>query len=83
MSTINNNQNQPFLQLEGYANDLLAVDEKYGMKHTRLVDLGVNDEDEVLDVTIMSTNPATDKHPRFDKLLDRKIRITVELVPND
>lgn len=81
--TTNNNQNKPFLQLEGYADDLLAVDEKYGMKHTRLLDLGQNDEDEVIDVTIMSTNPATDEHPKFDKLLGKKIRITVEVIAED
>lgn len=67
-----------FLQLEGNANDLYRFDEKGVYKSTTLVeDEGTGDE--VLTITIDSLNEKG-KFPIFDKLLDKKIRMTVEII---
>lgn len=79
-----------FLRLEGRTDDLLF--ENGFLKMTRLVqDRG----DETLDVTVESrtfageeqitsvlgsSNDITGEHPKFDELLGKKIRITVEVI---
>lgn len=83
-NNINNNdlnytEKQYFLQLEGNADDLLLVDDANNMRRTMLVDTSGEEEDEIIDVTVMSTNVAG-KFPRFNQLRGRKIRITVEIL---
>lgn len=71
-----------FLQIEGNANDLLMVNNDNSMKCTRLIQLEPDikpEEDEILDICITSTN-VYGEHPRFDELLGKKIRITVEII---
>ena len=81
----NNNANtdykvkECFLQLEGYADDLLLIDETNQMRRTMLVDTSGGENDEVIDMTIMSTNPAG-KFPRFNRLRGKLIRMTVEIL---
>ena len=71
-----------FLQLEGNANDLLAINNDNSMRCTRLIQLEPDikpEEDEILDICITSTNVYGD-HPRFNKLLGKKIRTTIEII---
>lgn len=68
------------LQLEGDANELLQVNDNNSMKMTRLFFLNPQSKEigeEIIDLSITSTNEAQ-THPIFDKLIDKKIRITVE-----
>jgi len=71
-----------FLQLEGNANDLLMINNDNSMKCTRLIQLEPDikpEEDEILDICITSTN-VYGEHPRFDKLIGKKIRMTIETI---
>lgn len=67
-------------QTEGNANDLLVVDDEHSCKQTRLI-LDTRDsenDEEILDVTITSTDP-TRTHPLFNNsILGKRIKITVE-----
>lgn len=70
-----------FLELEGNTDDLLMVNGDNSMKCTRLIWLNpesFNPEDEVVDLCITSTN-ISGEHPLFDKLLGKKIKITVTI----
>lgn len=79
--------NEEFLNLEGYANDLLMVNENETMKCTRLIhfdddllsSVSDNVNEEIVDVCITSTN-MYGEHPLFDKLLNKKINITVKIL---
>lgn len=67
---------------EGYTNDLLAVGNNGEMKMTRLFYLLPESEEEnqeTLDLMIVSTNPYQ-SFPIFNKLLGKKIRISVDIV---
>ena len=69
-----------FLQLEGNTDDLLMVNKDCSMKCTRLINLGEDanfDEDEIIDICVTSTNGFS-AHPIFDKLIGKKIRLTIE-----
>jgi len=71
-----------FLQLEGNTNDLLMINNDNSMKCTRLIQLEPDikpEEDEILDICITSTN-VYGEHPRFDKLIGKKIRMTIETI---
>lgn len=71
-----------FLQLEGNTNELLLVNNDNSMRCTRLIDLDTNSKDydeEIVDICITSTN-IYGNHKRFNELLDKKIKITVEIV---
>lgn len=82
-----------FLVLEGNTNDLLMIDRLSSccLKSTRLIKLDNSPilenmepeeqerEEEIIDVAITSSN-AKSKHPLFDKLLDKRIRITIDIV---
>lgn len=71
------------ITLEGNVNDLLEVSKSGEMKQTRLFYLipenVEEDNEETLDLTITSTNPFK-TFPIFDKLLDKKIRISVDII---
>lgn len=72
------------LQLEGNVNDLLTVDNKRNVKMTRLIpdydDKETTDDEEIIDVAITSVDP-TRTHPFFnEKLLGKKIRVTIDVV---
>lgn len=75
-----------FLTLEGNVNDLLY--ENGFLKMTRLVqdignesiDVTVESRDEQMSCTIGSSNDIDGEHPKFDELLGKKIRITVEVI---
>lgn len=71
-----------FLELEGNVDDLLMVNEQGTMKCTRLLDIATdsnNEDEEVMDVCITSTNDYGNL-PKFDSLLGKRIKITIELV---
>lgn len=75
------NQNVVF-QVEGNTNDLLQVAEANTMKRTSLVyfnQISTEIGDEVITVSIDSTNEAL-TFPIFDKMIGKKIRITVETI---
>lgn len=71
------------ITVEGNVNDLLEVSKSGEMKQTRLFYLlpenVEEDNEETLDLTITSTNPFK-TFPIFDKLLDKKIRISVDII---
>lgn len=81
MNTIKDNNENIFLTLEGEANDLLMVGQNGEMKCTRLIQLPetLDENEEVIDVCVTSSN-GYGEHPIFDKLLNKKIRITIELI---
>lgn len=73
------------LQTEGYTNDLLQVSGKNNMKRTSLVYFNPQSMEigeEVITLSVDSTNEAL-TFPIFDKLIDKKIRITVEVLDED
>lgn len=74
-------ENEKFLELEGYANDLLMVDGKQGMKSTRLLwfENLEKEDSEIIDVCITSTN-CQGENGKFDELLDKRIKVTVEII---
>lgn len=64
----------------GKADDLYAVSNDGSMKMTRFFILGDGldvENDEVVDISITSTNPNL-RHPQFDRLRGRRVKITVE-----
>lgn len=69
--------------VEGYTNDLLEVSENGEMKQTRLFYLMPEDIDndnlETIDLCMTSTNPFK-SFPIFDKFLNKKIRISVDII---
>lgn len=69
-------ERETFLTLEGNANDLYKDEDNY--KSITLVDVE-DTGDEVLSITVDSLNEKK-KFPRFDKLLDKKIKITIEIL---
>lgn len=74
-----------FLQLEGRTDDLLMVNGDNSMKCTRLINLEPNikpEEDEIIDICVTSTNMYKE-HPNFDKLIGKKIRLTVETLEDN
>lgn len=74
-------ENEKFLELEGYTNDLLMVDGKQGMKSTSLLWFENLDKEEaeIIDVCITSTNCQGDNN-KFDELLDKRIKVIVEII---
>lgn len=79
--------NEVILLLEGNANDLLQIgspDAQMSMKTTRLFkfdayeDLNM-DMDELVDISVTSTS-AKANHPIFDKILNHRIRLTLEIL---
>jgi hypothetical protein len=69
------------IDIEGYTNELLQISNNGEMKMTRLFAfISEDDEDaETMDVSITSTNPKKE-FPWFDMLLDKKIRIRVDVL---
>ena len=70
------------ITVEGNADDLLEISNNGEMKQTRLFYLlpdNLDENNETLDLTITSTNPYK-SFPIFDKLLNKKIKITVEII---
>lgn len=68
------------IELEGYVNDLLMVSKQ--LKMTRLINVTENTDyinDEIVDLSITSSCLA-DKHPFFDSLIGKKIKIKVYTV---
>lgn len=71
-----------FLELEGKTNDLLMVNNNNSMKSTRLIRLDPTSreiDEEIVDLAITSTN-MNGEHPLFDELIDKKIKISVEIL---
>lgn len=71
--------------VEGNTNDLLQITEAHNMKRTTLVyfnPISTEVGEEVITVSVDSTNEAL-TFPIFDKLLNKKIRITVETIGED
>jgi hypothetical protein len=76
------NKKKNVFTVEGYTNDLLQISNSGEMKQTRLFYLlpeSMEENQETLDLCITSTNPFQ-SFPIFDKLLDKKIRITVDII---
>lgn len=70
------------ISVEGYADDLLEVSHNGEMKQTRLFYLlpdNLEENQETMDLTITSTNPYQ-QFPLFDRLLGKKIRISVDII---
>lgn len=70
------------ITIDGNTNDLLEINKTGEMKQTRLFYLlpdSLEENQETLDVTITSTNPFK-TFPIFDKLLNKKIRISVDII---
>jgi hypothetical protein len=75
-------KNKNVISVEGYANDLLEINNSGEMKQTRLFYLlpdNLEENQETLDLTITSTNPYH-SFPIFDKLLGKKIKISVDII---
>lgn len=73
------------LQTEGYTNDLLQITKANNMKRTSLIYFNPQSMEigeEVITLSIDSTNEAM-TFPIFDKLIGKKIRITVEVLDDD
>lgn len=72
-----------YIVLEGNTNDLLLVNGDSSLKCTRLIKLDLNAtselNEEIIDLAITSTNMKKE-HPTFDKLLGKKIRISVDIL---
>ncbi len=72
-------EDKVFMELTGNADDLLLVNRDNTMKCTRLIRLDPTSteiNEEVVDLCITSTNMGG-QFPIFDKLLGRKIKISV------
>ena len=70
------------ITVEGYTNDLYSVNRNGDMKQTRLFYLipeDMNGDSETIDLCITSTNP-NKTFPIFDEMLDKKIKISVEII---
>lgn len=75
-------KNNIVLQVEGNTNDLLQISTANTMKRTSLVYINTVSREvgeEVITVCIDSTNEAL-TFPIFDKMVNKKIRITVETI---
>ena len=72
-----------YIVLEGNTNDLLLVNGDSSLKSTRLIKLDWNAtsemKEEIIDIAITSTNMMKE-HPTFDKLLNKKIKISVDIL---
>ena len=82
MKLFKRKKGETLFTVEGNANDLLQVSNNDEIKQTRLFYLlaKTDEEDsETLDVCITSSNPYKN-FPIFDKLLDKKFRVTVEII---
>jgi len=78
----NNASVEKVIEVEGNTNDLLQVSENGEMKQTRLFYLlpeDLEENKETLDITITSTNPYK-SFPVFEQLLNKKIKVTVEII---
>jgi len=74
--------NKNVIVAEGYADDLYEISNNGEMKQTRLFYLlpeNLEENQETLDLSITSTNPYR-SFPIFDKLLGKKIRISVDII---
>lgn len=76
--------NKELITFEGKTDDLLTVsqDDTIEMKNTRLLYFGddkMNEDSEILDILITSTN-IKGKHPIFDKMIGKEIKVIIELV---
>lgn len=78
MEQINNNVAFVF---EGNLNDLLVHygNDEFDVKSSRLIEFG-EIEGKNWDVQLTSYNKFSTKHKRFDKLLGKNVRITVEII---
>ena len=73
------------LQTEGYTTDLLQITKANNMKRTSFVYFNPQSKEigeEVITLSIDSTNE-TLTFPIFDKLIGKKIRITVEVLDDN
>lgn len=72
-----------YIVLEGNTNDLLLVNGDSSLKCTRLIKLDENVKDEyteeIIDLAITSTSMKKE-HTLFDKLLNHKIKISVDII---
>lgn len=72
-----------YIVLEGNTNDLLLVNGDSSLKCTRLIKLdeAAKDEytEEIIDIAITSTSMERE-HKLFDKLLNHKIKISVDII---
>lgn len=72
-----------YIVLEGNTNDLLLINGDSSLKTTRLIQLDNRPVDEyneeIVDIAITSTSMRKN-HPIFDKLLNKKIKITVDIL---
>lgn len=76
------NSNLVLLSTEGYVDDLLNVSDDGVMVGTRffIIDgCGLDEDSEVMDISVVSTN-VNGKHPVFDRLNGKKVRITVQQI---
>lgn len=81
----NNEMAKNVITVEGNANDLFEISNNGEMKQTRLFFLlpeSLEENSETLDLTITSTNPYH-SFPIFDSLLDKKIRISVDIIGDE
>ena len=77
--------NNVVLSVEGYTNDLLQISKAHNMKRTSLVYFNpISKEigEEVVTVSIDSDNESL-TFPIFDKMVNKKIKITVETIDED
>lgn len=80
--TKNNSDSSVLMSADGYTDDLLNVSDDGVMVGTRFfINIGDEDckDDEVLDVSIVSTS-LNGKHPLFDKLRGKKVRIEIHQI---
>ena len=78
-------KNNVVLQVEGNTNELLRVSNAHNMKGTSLIYFNPQSMEigeEVITIGIDSTNEAL-TFPIFDKLIDKKIRVTIETIDED
>lgn len=70
------------MSAEGYTDDLLNISDEGTMVGTRFF-LNIGEEngcdDEVIDISIVSTS-MNGKHPLFDKLREKKVRIEIHQI---
>ena len=82
MGIFNKKKSENVITVEGYTDDLLAIGNGGEMKQTRLFYLipeNLEENAETIDLCIASTNPYQ-SFPIFDKLLGKKIRISVDVI---
>ena len=82
MGIFNKKKVENVIVAEGYADDLYEISHNGEMKQTRLFYLlpdNLEENQETLDLVITSTNPYH-SFPIFDKLLGKKIRISVDII---